>query len=122
MMLYIASKIRIYENQRGRHTCDDTPRYKVVKTSLARASFSRAGIVIPESEMVIEYIAATKDALYAGVLDGGFNRIVRVEHGSAGQAETLDLPDDAARGTGRLPGLHPAGALPAGPWGMVARG
>ena len=63
---------------------------------MARPSFSRAGIIIPESEMVIEYIAATKDALYAGVLDGGFNRIVRVEHGSAGQAETLDLPDDAA--------------------------
>ncbi len=77
-------------------TAKDTPRYKVVKTSLARPRFSRAGIVIPESEMVIEYIAATKDALYAGVLDGGFNRIVRVEHGSAGQAETLDLPDDAA--------------------------
>ncbi len=77
-------------------TAKDTPRYKVVKTSLAKPSFSRAKVVIPESEMVIEYIAATKDALYAGVMDGGFNRIVRIEHGSAGQAETLEMPADAA--------------------------
>jgi prolyl oligopeptidase len=77
-------------------TAKDAPSYKVVKTSLAKPGFAKAEVVIPESEMVIQYIISTADALYAGVLDGGFNRILRIGHDSAGPAETLALPADAA--------------------------
>ncbi|UCH09392.1 MAG: prolyl oligopeptidase family serine peptidase, partial [Fidelibacterota bacterium] len=77
-------------------TARDAARYKVVKTSLARPNFARAEIVLPESDMVILSVKSTEDALYADVLDGGFNRILRLEHGSSGPAGTLALPNDAA--------------------------
>ncbi|MCH7938672.1 MAG: S9 family peptidase [Candidatus Marinimicrobia bacterium] len=76
-------------------TSSSAPRYKVVKTSLARPNFDKAKVVVPESEMVVEYITSARDALYAGVIDGGFNRILRLKHGSKG-GDLLTLPDDAA--------------------------
>lgn len=76
-------------------TSRGAPHYKVVKTSLVRPNFDKAKVVVPESDMIVDYITSARDALYAGVIDGGLNRILRLKHGSRG-GDLLTMPDDAA--------------------------
>jgi prolyl oligopeptidase len=72
-------------------TAKDAPRFKVVRTSLAKPDFGKATVVIPASKMVVNGFTVAKDALYVGVSDGVPNTILRVPH-DTGKAEVVDLP------------------------------
>lgn len=74
----------------------DASRFKVVRTSLINPNFETAKMVIEESDKVVDYIVAAKDALYAGILDGGFNRIARLEYDKEANAVLLELPNNSA--------------------------
>ena len=67
------------------------PRYKLIRTSLAKPDLGAAADVVPPGETVVEGASPAKDALYVGVLDAGYNRIVRVDYRTL-QRETLQLP------------------------------
>ena len=77
-------------------TAKDAPRFKVVRTSLSKPNFSRAKVVIEKSDQVVENIVAAKDALYAGMIDGGFNRIARLGYDKGAMPKLLELPNNAA--------------------------
>jgi len=77
-------------------TASGAPRYRVVRTLLADPDFATAATAIPKSDMVVDYVAAAGDALYAGVLDAGYSRIVRLEYSGQAETEVLQLPGDAA--------------------------
>jgi prolyl oligopeptidase len=67
------------------------PRYKLLRTSLARPDMARASVVVPPGEMIVDSAVPAKDALYVQVLDGGFNRILRVDYSTL-QKEAVQLP------------------------------
>jgi len=71
------------------------PRYKLMRTSLARPDFAKAKIIIPPGEIVIERASPAKDALYVRVLDGGYNRIIRVDYVSL-KPKGLSLPNNGS--------------------------
>ena len=73
----------------------DAPRYKVVSTQLDNPDFSAAKIVIEKGEWVVDGLSTAKDALYVGVNDGGFNRIIRVEYENPEPIELI-LPNNSA--------------------------
>ena len=77
-------------------TAKDAPRFKVVKTTLNKPDFSKAIDVIQKSDLVVDNIFTAKDALYAGIIDGGFNRIARLEYTNGAKVKMLDLPNGAA--------------------------
>ncbi|HEX5386030.1 MAG TPA: prolyl oligopeptidase family serine peptidase [Gemmatimonadales bacterium] len=77
-------------------THKDAPRYKVVRTSIARPDLATADVVVPESEAVITNLGAAQDGLYVQLLDGGLGRLVRVPWG--GKPEPVALPFDGAIG------------------------
>lgn len=72
-------------------TYKNTPRYKVVRTSLSKPDFSKAETIVPASEAVINNLAAQRDALYVETLDGGNYRLRRVDYKTK-KAEPLKLP------------------------------
>lgn len=74
----------------------NAPRFKVVKSVLKTPGFTKAKTVIPAGEQVIESIYTAKDALYAGVLYGGINKILRLEYSVKSQPKFLELPGNAA--------------------------
>lgn len=76
-------------------TSKNAPRFKVVMTSLSNPNFQNSAVIVPESDVVVSSIATAKDALYIEVMDGGFNRIQRIDYND-NKIETLKLPDDAA--------------------------
>ena len=53
-------------------------RGKILKTSLTHPRLDRATVIVPESDAVISWFSAGKDALYARILDGGVGRILRI--------------------------------------------
>jgi prolyl oligopeptidase len=69
------------------------PRYTLLRTSLARPDLARAKVVVPPGESVVETAVPAKDALYVQLLDGGFDRILRVDYATL-QKETLQLPEN----------------------------
>lgn len=60
-------------------TYRDAPRWRVVSVDAAHPDLSRARVVVPESERVVETLHASADALYVGQLDGGLSRLLRVD-------------------------------------------
>lgn len=77
-------------------TAKDAPRFKIVKTSLKKPDFSKAIDVIQKSDLVVDNILAAKDALYVEIIDGGFNRIARLEYAKGAKVKILALPNSAA--------------------------
>jgi len=77
-------------------TAQNAARFKVVSTTLNNPDFARAKTVIKMSDQVVDYLVTSKDALYAGMIDGGFNRILRLGFGKGAKAELLHLPHGAA--------------------------
>ncbi len=77
-------------------TAKNAPRFKVVKTSIAKPDFSKAEVVIQRSDLVVDRIYSAKDALYIELIDGGFNRIARLEYSENAKSKILDIPNDAA--------------------------
>jgi prolyl oligopeptidase len=89
-------------------TYRQTPRFKVVRTSLAHPDLATAQPVIPASEAVVTAIAAANDALYVQTLDGGIGRLWRVDF-SGGAPQQVKLPYDGSvsivNNDQRLPGV-----------------
>jgi len=77
-------------------TAYNAPRYKIVKTSLIDPDFSSATVVIDKSDQVVTGISLAMDALYIGMNDGGFNRILRLEYGDNATPTLLNIPDNAS--------------------------
>jgi len=59
-------------------TYNNTPRYKVTRTSVLNPDVKNAVTVFPASTAVVKKIAAAKDALYVRTLDGGLGRLWRL--------------------------------------------
>lgn len=73
-------------------TASGAPRYKVVRTSLNTPDFANAEVVLPQSQAVIESVAAARDALYVGVLEAGLRRIARIGYEPSARAKLIELP------------------------------
>lgn len=76
-------------------TYRQTPRYKIVHTSMSKPDISGAETIFFAGDAVVEGLAAQHDALYLQTLDGGSRRIYRVSYGTK-KAEPLKLPAGSA--------------------------
>ena len=72
-------------------TYKNTPRYKIIRTSLSKPDLAKAEAIFPAGEAVVNYMTAKTDALYVNTLDGGSFRIWRVDY-KTHKAEPLKLP------------------------------
>ena len=86
----------------------DSPRFSVLRASLAGGTIADAKTVVPASDLVAEEIGAARDALYVTERDGAVQRVIRLAHDGSVPAEvklpfsgsaTLVSPDP------RLPGV-----------------
>ena len=73
-------------------THKDTPRFKVVRTSLVRPDLTNAELTVAPGDAVISGIAAAKDALYVRKMNGGVSELFRVEHAPGARVEPIPLP------------------------------
>ena len=64
-----------------------SPRYAIVRTSLAKPDLRSAATVVPASEQVIFEIAAARDALYFESRDGAVKRLKRLAWGAKDATE-----------------------------------
>ncbi|MEI9992796.1 MAG: prolyl oligopeptidase family serine peptidase [Rhizomicrobium sp.] len=108
----------------------DTPRGRIVRTSLAAPGIAAATVVVPQGEQVIEDIDRAKDGLYLQIMDGGISRLRRL--GPDGKVTEIALPFDGTFGAvyadARDPGvllqlsgwLTPTGVWSVDPAGLVA--
>jgi len=69
----------------------NAPRFRVLKTSLAKPDLDNAIVVVPQGTAVAANIAAAADALYIRLLDGGTSRLLRVPHGTS-RTEEIAMP------------------------------
>ncbi|HLQ78580.1 MAG TPA: prolyl oligopeptidase family serine peptidase [Terriglobia bacterium] len=76
-------------------TYKQTPRYKVLRTSVSNPDLSKAQTVIPASEAVVRGIGAAGDALYVSSMDAGIGRLWRVDF-KDGSRQQIPLPYDGA--------------------------
>jgi len=74
----------------------DASRFKVLQTSLSNPDLPSAKTVVQESEAVIDYLTTSAAALYVGVIDGGFDRILRMDFEGDGKLLSMDLPNQAS--------------------------
>jgi prolyl oligopeptidase len=70
----------------------DAPRYKIVRIDARKPDLSAAEVVVPTSEAVLTHIFGAQDALYVELLDGGVNRVLRVQYGPRPKVEQVALP------------------------------
>jgi prolyl oligopeptidase len=70
----------------------DAPRFKVLRTSLARPDVAAAVLVVPASEAVITGLAAARDALYVRRMNGGASDLLRVPYGARARPQQVRLP------------------------------
>jgi prolyl oligopeptidase len=70
----------------------DAGRYKVVRTSLRKPDFARGEVVVPQGDAVVESVAAAKDALYVGLLEGGVEKVLRLKHERGAKPQALEPP------------------------------
>ncbi len=73
-------------------TFKDAPRYKVVQTSLSHPDLNKAKAAIPAGEAVVQGLTVQKDGLYILLLDGGINRLMRVQYDQLNQPKEVALP------------------------------
>lgn len=76
----------------------NTPRYKVIRTSVANPDLTKAQVVVPASEAVVTDMGSAGDALYVQTLDGGIGRLLRVDFktGKSRIPQPIRLPRDAS--------------------------
>lgn len=79
-------------------TAQDAPRFKVVRTSLARPNLRSGAVVVPAGRHVIDSIAAAADALYVGSLEGVPHNLLRVPYAREAKPEPIVLPADEPSG------------------------
>jgi hypothetical protein len=60
-------------------TSKDAPRYKVVRTPLAKPDFAQAEVVLPEGELVPASVHSTKTAVFVNTTRDGARVIVRID-------------------------------------------
>lgn len=92
-------------------TAQDAPRFKVVRSSLAKPDFASATVVIPPSDHVIDSVTTAQDALYAGSLQGVPHKIVRVGYDTDAKTESIELPADEPSGFVEAASLEVPGIL-----------
>ena len=61
-------------------TYKNSPRYKITRINLKKPDVINAETVFPASEAVVQNMSVAKDALYVGTLDGGTERLFRVDY------------------------------------------
>ncbi|MFZ1102974.1 MAG: prolyl oligopeptidase family serine peptidase, partial [Hyphomicrobiaceae bacterium] len=71
-------------------TTRDAPNGRVVKTSMERPDFTTARTVVDEGRVVIDHVAAAKDALYVADVEGGYGAVRRL--GRDGALAPVALP------------------------------
>jgi prolyl oligopeptidase len=69
-----------------------TPRFKVLRTSLAKPDIATADVVVPATESVVTAIATAKDALYLSKMNGGNSELFRVAYAPGSSPTQLALP------------------------------
>src|SRR5439155_9543143 len=69
----------------------DSPRFSVVKTTLAAPDMAKAATVVPASGEVLFAVGAARDALYIESRDGPIKRLKRMPW-NAKDAATVKLP------------------------------
>ena len=87
-------------------THKNTPRFKIIVTTIDHPDLTRAGVLVPEGRSVIIGLGAAQDALYVQTLDGGIGRLLRVPYVLAHRYQ-LDLPYD-----GNIPAIVTYGDRP----------
>ncbi len=75
-------------------TSDDAPRYKVVRVPLAAPDFAKAEVVLPESDLVLSSLRASKDAVYVNATSNGAGVVVALD--PAGRRAPRRLSPDPA--------------------------
>jgi prolyl oligopeptidase len=73
-------------------THKDAPRFKVLRTSLAKPDLAAAEVVVPQSEAVVTGVAAASDAAYVRRMNGGVSDLLRVEHRAGAKPALIPLP------------------------------
>jgi prolyl oligopeptidase len=104
-----------------------TPRGRLLKTSTAKPEIASAQEIVPQGPLVIEEIERAKDGLYLKMMDGGINRLRRVDWD--GHVVDLALPFDGTIGD-IFTAANEDGALmllsgwlaPTGVWSVDAKG
>jgi prolyl oligopeptidase len=76
-------------------TYRDSPRFSIIRTTLAAPDLKGAAVVVAASQQVVTGLAGAKDALYIEARDGAVKRIKRLAWGAAAAAE-LKLPIEGA--------------------------
>ncbi|MEJ7863150.1 MAG: prolyl oligopeptidase family serine peptidase [Pyrinomonadaceae bacterium] len=76
-------------------TYKNTPRYKIIRTSISKPELKSAETVFTGGEAVVQNFAAQPDAFYIQTLDGGNRRIHRVDYKTK-KAVPLKIPYDGA--------------------------
>ena len=76
---------------------EHAPRYKVLRTNLRHPDVAHATVVVPQTEAVVRFFGAGRDALYIQTLDGGLGRVQRLPYDAA-VAKPVPLPYDGSIG------------------------
>jgi prolyl oligopeptidase len=74
----------------------DAPRGRVLKTQIASPDLAGAVEVVPQGATVIEEMARARDGLYLKIMDGGINRLRRLDR--AGRLSEITLPFEGTIG------------------------
>ena len=70
----------------------DAPRFKVLRTSLAKPDLATAEVVVATGESVVNAIATAKDALYVRKMNGGNSELFRLEYAPDAKPQQVALP------------------------------
>jgi prolyl oligopeptidase len=73
-------------------TSHDAPRYKVVRVPLERPSFKAAEVLLPESELVLTSVNASKEAVFINASRNGSGVIVQLDPKGKQEPKRLLLP------------------------------
>lgn len=79
-------------------TAHEAPRFKIVRTSLAKPDFQSAEVVVPTGTFVVDSLHAAGDALYVGRLEGVPHTLLRIAYGPDAKPEPLPLPEGEPSG------------------------
>ena len=71
------------------------PRFQLLRTSLKNPDVAHAAVVVPQSQGVMQFFGASRDAVYFQTLDGGLAKLSRLAYGSP-RVTPVTLPYDGA--------------------------
>lgn len=74
----------------------NAPRYKVVRIPLAQPDFEKAEVVLPESDLVLASVHASKDAVFVNASLNGIGGIVQLDPKGKSEPKRLSLPEGLA--------------------------